>query len=55
MHECLDVKAQSRAHARNIFIIEFFQYGGLSGVVKTAAPNSLGFEGFLLNNDDLQK
>jgi hypothetical protein len=48
MHECLDVKPQSWAHARNIFIIEFFQYGGLSSIVKAAAPSSFGLEGFLL-------
>jgi len=48
MHECLDIKAQSWAHPCNIFVIEFFQYGSLSSIVKAAAPNSFGLGGFLL-------
>lgn len=39
VHECLDVEPQSWAYACNIFIIEFFQYGGLSSIVKAAAQS----------------
>ena len=39
MHECLDIEPQSWAHACNIFIVEFFQYGGLSSIVKAAVQS----------------
>ena len=48
MHECLDVEPQSWAHACNIFIIEFFQYRGLSSIVKAPAQSLFGLESFLL-------
>jgi hypothetical protein len=38
MHKSLDVKPQSWTHACDIFIVEFFQYGSLSGIVKAAIP-----------------
>jgi len=40
MHKCLDVKSQRWAHARDIFVVEFFQYGSLPGVVKTEKQQS---------------
>jgi hypothetical protein len=44
MHKSLDVKSQSWTHACDILIVESFQYGSLSGIVKAAAqvPSVLG-------------
>ncbi len=42
MHKSLDVKPQSWTHACDIFIVEFFQYGSLSGIVKAAIPSPIG-------------
>jgi len=55
VHKCLDVKSQRWAHACNIFIIEFFQYGSLPGIVKTAAPGIIWTRRFPVDVDDLQK
>ena len=55
MHKRLDVKSQSRAHASNIFVIEFFQYGGLPGIVEPAAPDFSWTRRFPVDIDDLQK
>ena len=55
MHKRLDVESQSRAHASNIFVIEFFQYGGLPGIVEPAAPGFTWTHRFPVGIDDLQK
>ncbi len=44
MHKRLDVKSQSRAHACDIFVVEFFQYGGFSGIVKAAVQDLFELE-----------
>ncbi len=48
MHKCFDVESQRWAHSRNIFIIKFFQYSSLSGIVKAATQVSFGLEGYPL-------
>jgi hypothetical protein len=55
MHEGLDVKSQRWAHARNIFVIELFQYSSLPGIVKTATPSFTWTRRFPVDVDDLQK
>ena len=55
MNKRLDVKSQGWAHACNVFVIEFFQYGRLPGIIK---PTSTGFTStrkFAVDVDDLQK
>ena len=37
MHEGFDVKSQSWTHASDVFIVQLFQYGSLSSIVKAAA------------------
>jgi len=37
MHERFDVKSESWTHASDVFIVQLFQYGSLSSVVKAAA------------------
>jgi hypothetical protein len=55
MHKCLDVKSQSWAHAHNVFVVEFFQYGGLPGIIKTPASDFIWTHRFLVDVDYLQK
>lgn len=54
MHKSLDVKSQSWTHTCDIFIVKFFQYGSLSGVVKAATP-SLVCTPMFYAEDDSQK
>src|SRR6267154_2135652 len=55
MHKRLDVKSQRWAHACNIFVVEFFQYGSLPGIVKTATPGFIWIRRFPVDVDDLQE
>lgn len=55
MNKCLDVKSQRWAHACDIFVIEFFQYGGLPGIVKTTSTGFISTRRFPADVDDLQK
>lgn len=55
MHKGLDVKPQSWTHARDIFIVEFFQYGSLSSVVKSATSSLICSTPMLYTEDDSQK
>jgi hypothetical protein len=57
MHKRLDVKSQRWAHARNIFVVELFQYGSLPGIVKAAASGAVSrwTRKFPIDVDDLQK
>ena len=55
MHKSLDVKSQSWTHACDIFIVELFQYGSLSGVVESASTLSLICTPMFYAQDDSQK
>lgn len=55
MHKCLDVKSQRWAHTCNVFVIEFLQYGGLPGIVKTATTVFIWTRRIPVDDDDLQK
>ena len=55
MHKCLDVKSKRWAYACNIFVVEFFQYRSLPGIIETAAPDIIWTRRLHVDIDDLQK
>jgi len=54
MHECLDIKAESWTHTCDVLVVEFFQYGSLSSVIKAAALHFICTRTFH-TEDNLQK